>query len=229
MAGAPQTMLHKQFRVAFKSPAEFWRALRDYTAGTARRTQVKNINELAEFLDTRASHVAQTALYGYLRTRAGSSYPILFDNDAFMVSVNQAKWLMWLACLSDLSVFAGGLLANRSGRNVGVLVSDMCGTIMARTGSPADAGENFGDRATAVQARIAKTEFSAIADDDSAFTDSPDALVAYAPVIDSLKELDAEIVRNSVRYRWQEVRRELRKALDVEAVLASVEESAKIK
>ena len=31
--------------------------------------------------------------------------------------------------------------------------------------------------------------------------------------------LDEEIVRNSVRFRWQEVRRELRATLDVDAVL----------
>ena len=40
-----------------------------------------------------------------------------------------------------------------------------------------------------------------------------------APVVDELKEFDEPIVLNSVRFRWQEVRRELRKALDAEAVL----------
>jgi hypothetical protein len=38
-------------------------------------------------------------------------------------------------------------------------------------------------------------------------------------VIENLKELDEEIVRNSVRFRWQEIRRDLRRNLNAEAVL----------
>jgi hypothetical protein len=37
--------------------------------------------------------------------------------------------------------------------------------------------------------------------------------------MDTLKELDDEIVRNSVRFRWQEVRRDLAQHLDARAVL----------
>ena len=37
-------------------------------------------DSLAAFLGTRASHVAQTSLYGYLRTRAGTRFPELFEN-----------------------------------------------------------------------------------------------------------------------------------------------------
>lgn len=217
-------MLHKQIRIAFKSPHEFWRALRDYLGGAARRTEITGPDGLADFLDTRASHVAQTALYGYLRTRAGTSYPELFTNDDFMISVNRAKWRMWLACLSDLSVFAGGLIANRSGskdaRTV-ALMGSVCDAVLRQTGAPADAGDQFGGHAEALRDRIAGTKFTTVADDDSAFTESPAALVDCAPVIESLKELDSEIVRNSVRFRWQEVRRDLRRGLDAQAVLTN--------
>jgi hypothetical protein len=213
-------MLHKQLREAFKSPRDFWRALREYTAGTRRRTRITDIDGLAEFLDTRASHVAQTALYGYLRTRAGARYPELFANDDFMISVNRAKWRMWLACLSDLAVFSGGLLANRTGKEVSGLMTGVCEAILARTGVPEDAGEAFEEHAAGLRARIAATDFFAVGDDESAFTVSPDALVESAPVIEKLRELDGEIVRNSVRFRWQEVRRDLRRGLDADAVLA---------
>jgi hypothetical protein len=51
--------------------------------------------------------------------------------------------------------------------------------------------------------------------------ESPPALVKWAPIIDELKRLDEAIVRNSVRFRWQEVRRDLRRDLDPAAVMAS--------
>ena len=93
--------------------------------------------------------------------------------------------------------------------------------ILARVGRPADAGDRFADSAAELLERLRRCEWSAVPDDRSVFTESPAALVYWAPVIDSLKALDDEIVRNSVTFRWQEVRRELRRRLDVAAVLAS--------
>jgi hypothetical protein len=52
-----------------------------------------------------AAAVAQTALYGYLRTQVGLLYPELLSNDAFMISVRNTKGPMWLPCLSDFSIF----------------------------------------------------------------------------------------------------------------------------
>ena len=51
------------------------------------------------------------------------------------------------------------------------------------------------------------------------------ALVRWAPIMPELKELDAEIVMNSVRFRWQEVRRELRSTLDAAKLLEDVAHS----
>ena len=192
-------------------------------AGSAgRRRTIADIAALRHFLDTRASHVAQTTLYGYLRTRAGTRHPVLFEDDAFVVSINHAKWQMWLACLSDLSVFAGGLLARRSRAGAaaaGTAVRRAVDEILVHTGTPDDSGPLFAEGAEAVRSRLARCRFDAIGDDESAFTASPEALVRHAPIIPELMALDEEIVRNSVRFRWQEIRRELRATLDADAVL----------
>ena len=192
-------------------------------AGTAGRTRtVADAAALEHFLDTRASHIAQTTLYGYLRTRAGTRYPVLFEDDAFVVSINHAKWQMWLACLSDLSVFSGGLLAHRSRRGpdaAGALVRRAAEAILERTGTPDDSGPLFAPGAQALRDRLNECDWHALADDETAFTASPEALVRHAPIIPELMALDEEIVRNSVRFRWQEVRRELRATLDADAVL----------
>ena len=187
-----------------------------------RKRAVADAASLTHFLDTRASLVAQTTLYGYLRTRAGARYPELFENDAFVVSINHAKWQMWLACLSDLAVYAGGLLAHRSpGRAAagGAAVRRSVDAILDRTGRPDDAGPHFDEGAEAVRERVGGCDWTALGDGEAAFTASPEALVRHAPIIPELMALDEEIVRNSVRFRWQEVRRDLRAALDAEAVL----------
>ena len=192
-------------------------------AGRAgRKGAVGDVAALRHFLDTRASLVAQTTLYGYLRTRAGTRYPVLFEDDAFVVSINHAKWQMWLACLSDLSVYAGGLLAHRApggAAAAGEVARRVVGALLERTGTPDDSGPLFAAGAEEVRSRLSRCDWHAIADDGSAFTASPEALVRHAPIIPELMALDEEIVRNSVRFRWQEVRRDLRVMLDADAVL----------
>ena len=200
-------------------------------AGAAgRKRTVADVAALRHFLDSRASHVAQTTLYGYLRTRAGTRYPVLFENDAYVVSINHAKWQMWLACLSDLSVFAGLLLARRSAaadpEEAGAAARRAAEEILDRTGTPDDAGPLFVPGAEAVRGRLDRCDWATLArgeggpdSGEAVFTESPEALVRHAPIIAELMALDAEIVRNSVRFRWQEVRRELRAALDADAIL----------
>jgi len=201
-------------------------ALRDYFgSGSRQRTEpVRDREALRQFLETRASFVAQTSLYGYLRTRAGMLYPQLFDDDEFVRSVNIAKWHVWLACLADLAVFAGGRLFEQGRGSPAVirdLISSLVGSILDDTGIPAEADDEFAAHADRVRARVAGCDWERITDDEQPFSDSPTALVRWAPIVQHLKELDEEIVRNSVRFRWQEVRRDLRRHLDAAAVLHS--------
>ena len=169
-----------------------------------RKRTIADVAALQHFLDTRASHIAQTTLYGYLRTRAGTRFPVLFENDAFVVSINHAKWQMWLACLSDLSVFAGGLLALRSRAGpaaAGAAVRRAVEAILERTGTPRTTRAPCSPRARRRCAdRLSRCDWHALDDDESAFTASPEALVRHAPIIPELMALDEEIVRNSVRF-----------------------------
>jgi hypothetical protein len=207
--------------------AELWKALRDYlgAGGRGRRSRITDRDGLSHFLESRASHVAQTSLYGYLRTRAGVGFPNLFDNDDYVKSIDIAKWYVWLACLSDLSIFAGGLVAQRTGAGqaeVGRVMAVIVDAILTATGMPDGAGGEFLPLAERLRARVTSCDWAAVRDDETPFSESPAALIGRAPVIDELKSLDDEIVRNSVRFRWQEVRRDLRRDLDAEALVASM-------
>ncbi|MDP6788523.1 MAG: hypothetical protein QGI13_15500 [Rhodospirillales bacterium] len=203
--------------------------LRDYLGGgraTPRRDPVVNGEGLAGFLYARASHVSQTSLYGYIRTRAGSRYPELFADDAFMVSMNIAKWQIWAACLSDLTLYAGGLILQRTQapeKAVRALMCDVADAVFAQVGTPDDAGDQFAASLEAISARIMNMDWRTFEDDETVFRESPDALVQWAPIIDELKELDSENVRNSVRFRWQEIRRDLRHNLNAGAVMDALQ------
>jgi hypothetical protein len=204
--------------------AAFWKMLlgRLGAGRSSRNRPVADPRGLTDFLRTRAAHVAQTSLYGYLRTRAGTRFPELFSDDAFVASINIAKWHVWLACVSDLAVYAGALVHVRTHASpvaVGELMQRVVCALLSDTGVPAEAGGEFSAHADRVRARIALRDWAVSSEGEAAFSQSPAALVHWAPVVDELKALDEEVVHNSVRFRWREVRQDLQRVLDAHALM----------
>ena len=210
-----------------------WRTLGRYMGFGNHRSNsaIKNPVELAQFINTRASHVAQTSLYGYLRTRAGTRFPELFENPDIMISINMAKWHTWLACVSDLCVFTG-LLIHQSNRinlqEINNLMPSVLDRILQDTEIPQEAGEDIVAATDKTRQRINSFDWAQDYDDDSIFSQSPEALYYWSPIADELKTRDEEIVRNSVRFRWIEVRRSARQLLDIDALFASKSEARQV-
>jgi hypothetical protein len=212
-------------------PAELWAMLKSYFGfeRVAPLERIESPEALGSFIDTRSSFMAQTSLYGYLRTRAGMRYPELFDDDPFVEGINIAKWHVWLDCLSDLAVYSGSRLAQHSPRDVprvAAMMAALVEDILEAKGEPAEAGAEYAAHAQRARERVTRIDWLAVGGDEAAFTESPAGLVRWAPVMDTLKELDDEIVRNSVRFRWQEVRRDLAQHLDARAVIDALRSAA---
>ena len=69
------------------------------------KKKIKNLDDLENFIQTKAAWVSQVTLYGYLKTRMGTRYVLHFDNDEFIGSVNLAKWNIYSTALQDLTLF----------------------------------------------------------------------------------------------------------------------------
>ncbi len=207
---------------------DYWQMLGEYL-GIGRKRKHQPIVDrvtLAEFIGSRASHVSQASLYGYLRTRAGTRFPTMFENPDLLVSINIAKWHIWLACVSDIGIFCGQCLRqsgdfdNATTRRV---MTEAVQRVIDESGEPDEAGPDFAAARDKVLQRIATCDWSIERDDDTVFSQSPDALYYWSPIADELKERDELIVKNSIRYRWIEVRRNLRRLLDSKALAASLD------
>ncbi len=201
----------------------YWQMLRDYVGmGKNQKTQrITERDSLATFISTRASHVAQTSLYGYLRTRAGTRFPEMFEHPDILKSINIAKWQIWLACVSDLSMYAGQCMY-RSGRLDDATIRQLLGAalqqLLEETGDPDEAGPDFASTRDKIVQRITTCDWQQDRDDETIFSQSPDALFYWSPIADELKERDETIVKNSIRFRWIEVRRNTLRLLDFEAL-----------
>jgi hypothetical protein len=181
------------------------------------RGPIGTLERLIEFNHMRAAYVAQTSLYGYLKTRMGTRYVQLFQDATYVVSINKAKWAVFASCLADLTVFSCALV-NRDGNLDPAATADLaihCFRRAVEQSFEPDALETVGMPAVAAfEGRARLTDWREAAEGENAFGRSPAALIALAPVIDEFKALDSEIVMNSMRFRWRDVRQQLRKRLD---------------
>ena len=184
---------------------------------------VLTLSDLVAFADTRSKYVAQTSLFGYVRTRAGTRYASLMEDDIFANSVNIAKWEVYLACLCDLSAYA----ATRVCRDQAVTQSDVSAlaihlvdTATHGEAIPDERPQGFDDIRTAFAARARAADWTGDMSGDAVFQNSLSALVGWAPIADELKIDDVAIVKNSMRFKWKKVRDQFETLLDAEAVLA---------
>ncbi|MCP4187545.1 MAG: esterase [Gammaproteobacteria bacterium] len=188
--------------------ADSWRTLGNYVGiGMQKKAHIINdVESLADFINSRASHVAQTTPYGYLRTRTGTRFPELFENPDLLISINIAKWHVWTAWISDLSVFIGQLAHQLkiNSESIQPVLSTSLQVIFEQTGQ-----------------RIHNSDWLIERDDDTIFSQSPEAVYHWSPITDELKERDENIVRNSVRFRWIDIRRHTRKQLNLEKLFPS--------
>ena len=187
---------------------------------------IDSLVALFRFVSTRSAFVAQKTLYGYVKTRMGSRYPRMFEDDIFIASIDIAKMHVFAACLSDLSLFAvsrlrrGGLddAASRA-------LAERCFDIgLADNDEQARRVEAFSpaDAKAAFARRLAFIDWDAGVEGATLFTASPAALYEWAPIAPNLKRHDKEIVENSIRFTWRDMRTQFDKRLDIAAIIAEL-------
>lgn len=186
-------------------------------------TPIASVAALEDFVATRSAYLAQKTLYGYVKTRMGIRYPAMFEDKNIIASLNIAKLHVFAACLSDLTVYAvatalHGLAVGNDDRQA---MARRCYTAGLREIIP-DAPAEFSvpDYVGEFDRRLAETDWQRGALQPENFTRSPRALFRWAPIEDKLKNFDREIVENSVKFAWRDIREQFNKRLNAAAVAA---------
>ena len=178
--------------------------------------------DIERFVATRAAFIAQKSLYGYLKTRIGTRYPRVFDDPVYVRSMNIAKFHVFDACLSDLAVYAAAAaledpsIPDEDRRALALRCYHRGIADNLAEAPPEFSAEVSRQNFTA---RVNRTDWTGRALHRDNFSESPTALIRWAPIADRLKREDAEIVRNSIKFAWRDVREQFRKRLAPESVL----------
>ncbi len=200
------------------------RHMRSYVPGRQDTRKIETFEALVEFVESRSAYIGQTSLYGYLKTRMGTRYTELFQDDAFVDSINQAKWHVYGACISDLTVFAVHHIRLESGDTT----NDQCSSVAAECFERAvtqsfveeDAGVAGREARRAFDARLATVDWDKLDILTDVFVASPAELVLRAPVTREFMAEDQEVVTNSILFRWRDVRQQFRKRAVPAAIMS---------
>ncbi|MEM9471985.1 MAG: hypothetical protein AAGA00_08500 [Pseudomonadota bacterium] len=204
---------------------------RSITAGFRFRSDsfpIDRTERLADFTASRAAFVCQKKLYGYLKQRIGTRWPSMFEDEVFKSSIATASMQIFAACLSDLTIHTVAHALAGSGEKDEVK-SALARDLYARAllDNQADATEGFDiDQVIAeFDLRLDGTDWNFGALLPENFTRSPGALLRWAPIAERYKKSDAEIVENSLKFAWVDIREQFARRLDANAIAREVSES----
>ena len=161
---------------------------------------IKSKNDLQKFIQQRSAHVTQTTLYGYLKTRIGVKFTAMVDDEVFSKSINISKWNIYMAALADCTFFCFSYLITEKGlkeNNCKEIYLD----IIEKEKDNGLSEEIYQSAKQQFLNRYEKINFRKYYLENP-FQESCMALYNWAPIADELKNLDKEIVLNSMRLKW---------------------------
>ncbi len=169
---------------------------------------IKSKKDLENFIKERSAYVTQTTLYGYLKTRIGTRYVAMLEDEKFADSINIAKWNIYVIAISDLTLYVFSFLIDKKNLKqndaeqifLNIINSEIANGLSEQISKKAI--QKFKDKLLSVDWNKYHLE--------NPFKDSGIALYDWSPIADELKVLDKEIVINSIKLKWNIVENEFK-------------------
>ena len=163
----------------------------------------KNINskkDLKNFIQERSAHVTQTTLYGYIKTRIGSRYAMMFEDEVFLKSINLAKWNIYMTALTDCTFYVFSYLIDKKNLKQNDSLEIFI-EIIEHERSNGLEDVLFESTKLEFNQKLKEIDWKKY-HQDSPFKNSGMALLKWSPIAENLKVFDKEIVLNSIKLKW---------------------------
>jgi hypothetical protein len=171
------------------------------------KKKITNISELKDFIQRKSAWVSQETLYGYLKTRMGAKYILMFEDDIFLGSINKAKWNIFAVALQDLTFYCLSYLKNKSNIDYTLKANDIYIEILNEEKNNQMPSDLIESSIKKFDERIEKIDWHKYYL-NLPFNQSALALYEWSPIADELKTLDKKIVLNSMILKWENVKKE---------------------
>ena len=197
-------------KLNLKSIINTLKDVRNYVFPTNRITNkfkgINSLDALENFIQERSAHVTQTTLYGYIKTRIGSRYALMFEDEVFSKSINIAKWNIYVKSLADCTFYTFSYLIDKKNLKkneskkifISILEKEKNNGLSIKILE--EALNDFRSRLKLINWNNHHKE--------KPFSQSGLALYNWSPIAENLKKLDKEIVLNSINLKWNLVENE---------------------
>ncbi|MBM5786254.1 MAG: hypothetical protein FJ373_00265 [Pelagibacterales bacterium] len=166
--------------------------------------KIKNFEGLRNFVMERSAYVTQVTLNGYLRTRIGVTFVKTLDDQSFVNSIEIAKWNIYVVAVQDLLLFTFSFIYSRDGRNETSKLHSLYENILIEQRESGLQDEIKNKSIAEFNQRIKTINWQTYFKQEP-FKKSCQALFYWTPIAEHLKDLDKEIVFNSMLNQWKNV------------------------
>ena len=176
--------------------------------------KIESYSDLKDFIQKKSAWVSQVTLYGYLKTRMGAKYVLMFEDEIFLGSINKAKWNIYTVALQDLTFYTISYLKNERNLHDTEKSKEIYFGILE---------EELNNELPKEIYEKAKKEFSQRYEKVNwidyykslPFNNSALSLYDWSPIAEELKILDKKIVLNSMILKWDNVKNEFKEILNI--------------
>ena len=177
------------------------------------KQKIKGYQDLRNFIQKKSAWISQVTLYGYLKTRMGAKYVLMFEDEIFLGSINKAKWNIYAAALQDLSLYCISYLKDNFQKEDTGKAKEILFDILSEEETnemPIDIIEktkkDFNERVNKIDWEKYYKNLP--------FNSSALALYEWSPIAEELKILDRKIVLNSMILKWDNIKEEFQKLIN---------------
>ena len=175
--------------------------------------KIESYSDLKEFIQKKSAWVSQVTLYGYLKTRMGAKYVLMFEDEIFLGSINKAKWNIYVVALQDLTFYTISYLKNERNHHETEKSKEIFYQILddeLKNEIPKEvfekAKKQFDERYQNIKWDDYYTSLP--------FNTSALSLYEWSPIAEELKTLDRKIVLNSMILKWDNVKKEFNELIN---------------
>ncbi len=175
--------------------------------------KIENYYDLKNFIQKKSAWVSQVTLYGYLKTRMGAKYVLMFEDEVFLGSINKAKWNIYTVALQDLTFYSISYLKNILNIHDIEKSKEIYFEILDDEKKNEIPEEIYNKAKKEFYERYEQINWDEYYN-SLPFNCSAMALYEWSPIAEELKTLDKKIVLNSMILKWDNIKKEFIKIIN---------------
>ncbi len=177
------------------------------------KRKINNYQDLKEFIQKKSAWVSQVTLYGYLKTRMGAKYVLMFEDEIFLGSINKAKWNIYVVALQDLSFYTISYLKDIRNLHDTEKAKELFYEILDQEQKNEIPKDIYEKAKNDFDKRYKEVDWNKY-HNSLPFNSSALALYEWSPIAEELKTLDRKIVLNSMILKWDNIKKEFNELIN---------------